>query len=242
MSVHIGTSGWSYPHWRESFYTGPLARRQGQWLSHYADHFDCVEINSSFYRLPSPATVEQWLAQTPVEFLFTVKASRYITHMKKLKDCARPLADFLAIARLFSTRLGIVLFQLPPRWHADPGRLRQFLALLPQDLRFAMEFRDPSWHVPEVEALLRAHKVAFCQYDLAGFTTPCLVTTDLVYLRLHGPGEAYAGSYSGDALEAWASRIKAWDREGCAVYVFFDNDQHGYAVQNACVLRKLTGA
>jgi uncharacterized protein YecE (DUF72 family) len=242
MSIHIGTSGWHYSHWRDAFYPGQLVLGQRQWLPYYASHFDCVEINSSFYGLPSPASVEQWLVQTPEDFIFTLKASRYITHMKKLKDCARPLAEFLAVARLFSASLGAVLFQLPPHWHANPDRLQQFLELLPNDLRFAMEFRDLSWHTPEIQVLLRAHKVAFCQYELAGFTTPPLVTADLVYLRLHGPDEAYAGSYTEDALMSWSTKIEAWDKKGYEVYVFFDNDQHAYAVHNARTLRELTGA
>ena len=240
MSVHIGTSGWHYPHWRDLFYPPRLPSRD--WLPYYADQFGCVEINNSFYRLPTQDSVEQWLAQTPPGFIFTLKASRYISHMKKLRDCARPLEILLTVARRFADRLGAVLFQLPPRWHVNPDRLRGFLDLLPDDLRFAMEFRDPSWHLPEIGALLQAHNVAFCQFDLAGFTSPVLVTTDLIYVRLHGPDGAYAGSYGEDLLASWAGGLTAWDREGREVYVFFDNDWDACAVHNALTLQQLVQA
>jgi uncharacterized protein YecE (DUF72 family) len=235
--IHIGTSGWHYPHWRGRFY--PAGLPEHSWLPYYAEHFGCVEINASFYRLPTPSIVEQWLAQTPEDFVFTLKASRYISHMKKLKDCARPLAEFLAAARRFADRLGAILVQLPPHWRANPQRLADFLGLLPGDLRFAMEFRDPSWHTPKVYELLEAHGIALCQFDLAGVTSPAEVTTDLVYLRLHGPDAAYAGSYAEEELTKWATRLRAWAKEGREVYVFFDNDEYAYAVDNANTLQEL---
>ncbi len=240
MTIHIGTSGWHYRHWTEQFYPGGLPSRD--WLAYYARHFHCVEINSSFYRLPSPAVVDQWLVSVPDNFLFALKGSRYITHMKKLRDCAVPLAAFLAIARRFGEHLGAVLFQLPPRWRVNPERLAGFLALLPEDLRVAIEFRDPSWHVEPVYDLLREHAVGLCQFDLGGLRSPPVVTAGLVYLRLHGPQEAYAGSYAETDLRTWAERLRAWEREGHEVFVFFDNDQDACAVRDAQVLQHWVSA
>lgn len=240
MSIHIGTSGWHYPHWVGRFYPASLPGRD--WLNYYAGRFDCVEVNNSFYRLPSAANVVQWLAQTPEGFRFSLKASRYISHMKKLRDCAEPLAEFVGLARNFGDRLGPVLIQLPPRWHVNVGRLAEFLALLPDDLQFALEFRDPSWFCEDIYRLLRQYGVALCQFDLAGFESPPVVTAGLVYLRLHGPDEAYAGSYDQAALRVWAGRLQVWERAGREVYVFFDNDQDASAVLNALALRQLVSA
>lgn len=237
MSVCVGTSGWHYPHWVDRFYPADLDARD--WLSYYASRFRCVEINNTFYRLPSEQSIDHWLAQTTGGFRYTVKASRYITHMKKLRDCEAALAGFLSLVRRFGDRLAAILFQLPPHWHVNPQRLAGFLGLLPDDLRFAIEFRDPSWHIEEIYGLLRRRGVAFCQYDLAGFRSPVVVTGELVYLRLHGPGPAYAGSYDDNALTQLAGYLDEWDRQGYEVYVFFDNDRDACAVDNALVLQRL---
>ena len=231
MSIHIGTSGWHYRHWAERFYPGGL--NSAAWLGYYAREFGCVEINNSFYQLPSPEKLAQWRAQTPDGFLFALKASRYITHMKKLRDCAQPLAALLGVARCLSDRLAAVLFQLPPRWRVNVERLAGFLDLLPDDLQCAFEFRDPSWHVEGVYALLREHAVGLCQFDLAGLQSPPVVTAGLVYVRLHGPREAYSGRYTDTALKTWAERLRGWDAQGHDVLVFFDNDQDACAVHDA---------
>jgi len=238
MQIHIGTSGWHYAGWREKFY--PRGVKTADWLEYYARYFDCVELNSSFYRFPGSNTVEGWLAKTPSNFIFALKASRYITHQKKLRDCREALQRFLNQAEAFADKLGPVLFQLPPRWRANPQRLAEFLELLPSGLRYAMEFRDHSWHCPEVWDLLAEHGVAWCQYELEGFLAPERLTTDMVYLRLHGPGEnAYRGSYDEAVLRAWAARLKRWSQGGYQVWVFFDNDQAGSAVANALRLCQL---
>jgi len=237
MSIHIGTSGWYYPHWVDRFY--PVGLRRQDWLEYYSRHFDCAEVNNTFYRLPTPDSIDRWMAQTPRHFSFTLKASRFITHMKKLRDCAAPLAEFLGLARRLGERLGAVVFQLPPHWHANKERLEVFLALLPSDLQFAIEFRDPSWHVESIYQLLRQHGVAFCQFDLAGFRSPAVVTAGLVYLRLHGPREAYAGNYDDMRLRQWADSLNAWNEDGYDAYVFFDNDQDACAVHNALALQEL---
>lgn len=232
----IGTSGWHYAHWRGVFYPEGLAAEQ--WLGFYARHFNTVEINSSFYRLPAPETLARWRGDAPPGFRFAVKASRFITHMKKLKDPESSLADFRRVVGGLGPRAGPVLFQLPPRWRVDAGRLAAFLGALPRDWRCAFELRDPSWHCPEVYALLRRHRAAFCVFDLGGFTAPLELTADFGYLRLHGPAEAYAGRYGIRRLRAWAAAIRGW-RAAREVYVYFDNDEAGYAVADALELKGL---
>ncbi len=235
-TVHIGTSGWHYRHWRGRFYPADLAARH--WLTFYAGRFDSVEINNSFYRLPSPGALRAWTRDTPRAFRFAVKASRYITHMKKLTDPGRSLQTFLAAVKGLGGKAGPVLFQLPPRWRCDPERLAAFLRMLPRRLPVAFELRDRSWHDPEVYRLLRRHNAAFCIYDLAGFTAPLEVTADFAYLRLHGPAGAYGGCYSRKQLRGWARRIRSW-KELKHVYVYFDNDEAGYAPRNALELKVL---
>ena len=237
MSVHVGTSGWHYKDWVGPFYPEDL--RTGEMLGYYSREFATVEINSSFYRLPEAETLAAWRDATPQRFVFAFKANRYITHMKKLHDVKDALGGMLAAARLLGEKLGPILFQLPPRWRANAERLRQFLELLPGDLPTAFEFRDPSWFADEVYETLRAHRVGFCIYDLAGTRAPREVTSDLVYIRLHGPGGAYKGSYSDKDLSGWAGAVSAWDRSGRDVYCFFDNDERAFAALNAGRLRDM---
>ena len=176
---------------------------------------------------------------TPAGFSFAIKASRYITHMKKLRAPRTSLRAFLAVTRALGNKCGPLLFQLPPRWRCNPERLAAFLKALPKNRECAFELRDPSWHNPEVYALLRRYNAAFCIYELAGFESPQVITADFAYIRLHGPAAyAYGGSYSDRALETWAERIRAW-KQLRRVYVYFDNDEAGYAVRNALVLRTL---
>jgi uncharacterized protein YecE (DUF72 family) len=230
--VRVGTSGWHYPHWRGPFYPRDLAKPD--WLAFYAQRLSAVEVNSSFYGFPSETSVRNWLDSVPPHFRFALKASSYITHRKKLKDCAEALARFLAWAELFGGRLGPILFQLPPHWHLNAERLARFLGLLPDGLEFAFEFRDLSWHAPAVYDLLAARRAAFCQFELAGLATPGVVTSDLVYIRLHGPGElAYRGGYPDEALAPWVRRVDRWVAEGRRVWLFFDNDEAGHAALDA---------
>jgi uncharacterized protein YecE (DUF72 family) len=229
--LRIGTSGWHYRHWWSVYYPEKLA--SSRWLGFYAGDFDCVEVNNSFYRFPSAATVADWCNRVSPDFRFALKASQFITHRKKLRDCREPLERFFTEAAGFGERLGPILFQLPPRWRVNVDRLRQFVALLPEDLDYSMEFRDPSWHTPQVYELLAESGIAFCQFHLAGFLSPLMVTTDLVYIRLHGPGAAYCGSYSDRDLGDWATRIRDWMGEGRQVWLFFDNDEAGAAVRDA---------
>jgi uncharacterized protein YecE (DUF72 family) len=235
--VWVGTSGWMYRHWRGAVYPPDLPG--ARWLAHYAREFDTVEINNSFYRLPSPETFDAWAGQVPRDFRFAVKASRFLTHMKKLKDPVAPLANILGHARALGPKLGPVLYQLPPRWRADVGRLREFLALLPGDVDHVLEFRDPSWYVPAVCDALAEFRVGFCQHDLRGEPTPDWVTGRVVYVRFHGPtGRAYAGRYDLNHLRSWARRVRGLPGD---VYVYFNNDEAGHAVANARELRSLLG-
>jgi uncharacterized protein YecE (DUF72 family) len=235
--IRVGTSGWNYPHWSGTFYPEDL--RSGDWLDYYRRRFDTVELNKSFYNLPSASQFETWRDAVGGEFEFSVKASRYITHMKKLKDPQEATARFLSAVRSLGPRLGPILFQLPPNWRANSGRLAAFLAALPADLRCVFEFRDPSWMSAEILDLLREHRRAFCIYELAGYRSPAPVTADFAYLRLHGPGDAYEGSYDDEALAEWARWARQRESEGVDVYLYFDNDQHGYAPENALRLKSM---
>jgi uncharacterized protein YecE (DUF72 family) len=237
--VHIGTSGWHYKHWKGNFYSpeiGPAGM-----LPAYVRHLDSVEINNSFYRLPTPDAVKGWVKQTPAQFVFAVKASRYITHNRKLKFPKETLAKFLAMAKGFGKKLGPILFQLPPGWNVNVDRLEEFLEALPSRHRYAFEFRNVSWQIPSVTRLLTKFNAAFCIFELNGFQSSPIVTADFVYVRLHGPGNAYQGDYSRSSLNAWARNIETWVQQKWDVYFYFDNDQAGYAAKNALTLRRLVG-
>lgn len=208
-------------------------------LDYYAHDFDTVEINNSFYRLPSASTFEMWKEATPPGFCFSLKGSRYITHRKKLLDPSPPLEMLLSAASHLGPKLGPVLFQLPPRWRCNLERLSRFLKALPASYRYSLECRDITWHNPDVYRLLQRHNVAFCLYELAGVTTPILATADFIYVRLHGHGSKYQGDYPLPTLKSWCRRIQGWTGSGRDVYLYFDNDQAGYAVKNAKALRQL---
>jgi uncharacterized protein YecE (DUF72 family) len=236
--VHIGTSGWHYKHWRGTFFPIDLATKD--WLKWYSARFDTVEINNSFYRLPQAKAIEDWCRETQPHFRFAVKASRYITHNKKLKDDGSFDKFFSVIGRLES-RLGPILFQLPPSWKLNLERLEEFLRGLPRGQRYVFEFRNPTWDTPEVYALIRRYNVAYCVYELAGFQSPLEVTADFSYVRLHGPGNKYQGDYSRATLEMWTKRIQEWRHQLKHIFVYFDNDQAGFAAKNALELKKLLG-
>ncbi|MDX1698028.1 MAG: DUF72 domain-containing protein [Thiohalobacterales bacterium] len=235
--IHMGTSGWSYEYWKGPFYPPDLPT--GDELSFYARHCRSVEINSSFYRLPEQRTLQHWYDSVPDDFVFAAKASRYITHMKKLREPERSLPPFLERVALLGDKLGPLLFQLPPRWRCNPARLAALLDCLDGHHRYAFEVRDHSWLNADIRTLLAQHNAAFCIYDLEGFRTPEWVTADFVYIRLHGPAGAYRGSYSRQALSARASRIIEWALAGKSVYCYFDNDELGHAIGNACSLQDI---
>ena len=236
--IRIGTSGFHYKHWRGPFY--PQKLPASKWLDFYVQHFDTLELNNSFYRLPTIAAFESWRDSTPVNFVFAVKASRFLTHNKKLKDPENALDNLLPRAEHLGKKLGPILFQLPPKWKVNPKRLIGLLETLPRELRYAFEFRETSWMTPEINRILQKFNAAFCIYELAGYHSRFEVTADFAYSRLHGPeaGE-YQGSYSDARLRTWAQRIEHWAKALKAVYVYFDNDQAGYAAKNALTLKRM---
>ncbi len=210
--IHIGTSGWHYKHWVGTFY--PEGTRQADQFALYLQDFNTVEINNSFYRLPTRETFSRWKVSVPDDFVFVIKASRFITHNKKLKDPAESLMRFMTNVSALEGRLGPILFQLPPTWKLNIERLHEFLQALPRKYRYVFEFRNPTWYVDEVYALLKQFNCAFCIYELARHITPMEVTADFIYVRLHGPGDGkYQGSYSDDALREWTKRCKAWAKK-----------------------------
>ncbi len=235
--IYIGTSGWHYKHWLGVFYPEKMPARE--MLAFYARHFRTVEVNNSFYQLPDRATFSAWHESSPKGFLFAVKASRFITHMKKLKEPKASSEKFFLRVEKLEEKLGPILFQLPPRWHLNLERLDHFLQALPKEHRYAFEFRDTSWLLKPVYDLLRKHNAAFCIYHLAGFQTPLEITADFVYVRLHGPGGKYQGDYSRLQLIEWAQRLKEWREQSRTSYVYFDNDQAGLAVKNARELQAM---
>lgn len=235
--MHIGTSGWHYGHWKGPFYPRDLS--EGGMLEYYTGHFDTAEVNNTFYQLPEPDTLGQWRDEVPDGFVFAVKASRYITHMKKLKDPEQPVSQFLDRVNGLDTKLGPILFQLPGKWRLNLERLRDFLEALPGGHRYAFEFRDSSWFDDRTEEALADKGAAFCIYDFEGRQSPRSVTGNFVYVRLHGPDGAYKGSYDKRALSDWAEAFTRWANEGKEVYCYFDNDEKGYAARNALQLKEL---
>ena len=231
MIFHIGTSGWSYHHWKGNFYPDDLSN--DQMLDFYQQHFNCVEINNSFYHLPEKKTLLHWYDCVPDDFIFSVKASRYITHMKKLKDPATTLPPFFERVQLLADKLGPILFQLPPHWHVNCERLAGFLDTLPSNYRYTFEFRDPSWHCQEVYELLCQHNSAFCIFDLDRQLSPKQITAEFIYIRLHGPQGPYQGQYNTKTLAAWADAFSNWVKQRKEIFCFFDNDEAGYAAQDA---------
>jgi uncharacterized protein YecE (DUF72 family) len=236
MSVRIGTSGWVYNHWRGILYPADLPPRD--WFVAYAAVFDTVEINNSFYRLPKAATFAAWRDQTPPGFLYAVKASRFLTHMKKLKDPEEPLRRFFERADQLGPALGPVLYQLPPHWQVNLERFAHFLAALPKGYQHVVEFRDASWLVEAVFELMEQHQVAHCIHDMQPLKIPLRLTAPTVYVRFHGTS-MYSGDYPRERLEIWAQRLAEWTSEGRSIYVYFNNDIGGYAIHNARTLREL---
>jgi len=237
-SVHkikIGTSGWHYNHWIERFYPEDLPKNK--WLTYYAEHFGTVEINNTFYHLPKAKTVENWHRLAPKNFLYAVKANRFITHIKRLNEPAEPLERFFEIISLLKEKLGPILYQLPPSFHKDLGRLKNFLALLPNTTKSVFEFRHKSWFSQDTYKLLEKHNISFCVHDMPGVKTPLVVTGDTIYIRFHGSTGRYEGNYTESMLGKWADWIKK--QKAKYNYVYFNNDVDANAVFNAKTLKRL---
>ncbi len=232
--IRVGTSGWSFDSWIGTFY--PEGSPHRDLLKLYCQSFDTVEINNTFYALPTRAAATRWRRTPNKGFKFAVKASRYLTHRKKLKDPRDGLNRFFFAIEPLGGCMGPILFQLPPRWQVDKERLQAFLQILPGDYRYAFEFRDHSWLNEEIYELLAKYGVSLCFYDLKGYQSPEVHTAGFSYVRLHGPQEAYGGSYDDQTLQSYADKILRWADEGRDVYCYFDNDQKSHAPLNASSL------
>jgi uncharacterized protein YecE (DUF72 family) len=234
--IRIGCSGWQYQHWRDEFYPAELP--QSRWFAHYVLSFDTVEINNSFYRLPEAGTFAKWRDQAPRRFLYAVKASRFLTHMKKLKDPEEPIARFFDCAKHLGSHLGPVLYQLPPHWPIDLPRFEHFLAALPRGVRHTVEFRETSWYDERVYELLRRYKVAMCLHDMDGSASERILVGPFVYVRFHHGTKKYGGRYSDARLDDWAEWLSAHAGEGLDVFAYFNNDAGGHAPRDAVRLRQ----
>ena len=234
--IHVGCSGWVYKHWRGIFYPEGLPQRL--WFERYAEEFDTVEINASFYRLPLATTFEGWRDKAPPGFRYAVKVNRFITHMKKLLDCEAEVDRFIGLARALEDKLGPLLYQLPPSLHKNVERLDAFLARLPSDLEQVVEFRHKSWYDDEVLDLLDQHGIGFVAHDMKGLVSPRWASGRAAYVRFHGAGGKYWGRYSDEALLEWTNWIIEQSKIR-SVWCYFNNDIHGHAIEDARTLKSM---
>jgi uncharacterized protein YecE (DUF72 family) len=236
--LYIGTSGWSYQHWQDCFYTG-AARKD--WLKFYAERFSSVEINGTFYRLQKPGTFKKWFDETPATFRFALKANRYLTHNKKLLDPQSSVLIEKNHAEALGEKLAVVLWQLPGRLKKDLGRLKKLIDALQQwpEVNHSIEFRHESWFDDETADCLAQADIAVCLSDAEAWPMWDRITANLVYIRLHGHTRTYASSYSTSELADWAQLVDQWSRQGKEVHVYFDNDAECAAPFNAFALQTL---
>ncbi len=232
----VGTSGWYYDDWKGRFYPEKLPR--AKWLEFYARHFTTVELNNTFYRLPSEEAFTKWYDSSPPGFAFAVKVSRFITHIKRLKNCDEALGNFMSRTTLLKDKLGPRLYQLPPGLHRDDDLLTAFLERLPRELKHVIEFRHQSWLVEDVFDILRRYRVGFCVFDMPRLECPLLATTNFAYIRFHGRDSLYSSCYADEELADWAGRIAELAQNLDAVYIYFNNDIEGYALKNAEAIKK----
>lgn len=234
-NIHIGTSGWSYKHWKNDFY--PASVKQKDWLSYYTDHFDITEINGSFYRLPSEETITNWMNTVPENFLFCPKFSRYLTHMKKLRDPEEPLERFFNIFKPMQKQMGPVLLQLPPMLRFDYDIADYFFRLLSRNYgkyQYVIEVRHPTWLQDEALTLLAKYEIGIVISQSGNrFPYTEMITATNIYVRFHGPEALYASTYSDTDLQHFAKKFRQWRKEGHQVWAFFNNDIHGYAPKDA---------
>ncbi|WP_027719350.1 DUF72 domain-containing protein [Desulfovirgula thermocuniculi] len=242
--LYIGTSGYNYPHWRERFYPPEMPARA--WLGFYAEHFNTVELNVTFYRQVQPRTFEKWHETTPPDFRFALKGHRFITHLRRLSDVGEAVASFFRCAAHLEEKLAVVLWQFPPSFQSDEALLAAFCALLREippaaRTRHAFEFRHRSWFAPPTYRILAAGNFALCIGDSPRWPQAEEITADFVYLRFHGGKQLYRSNYSTAELGTWARRIEGWLGQGLDVYAYFNNDAEGHALHNAAELRALVG-
>lgn len=236
-TIRIGCSGWAYKHWRGLFY--PPGLPAARWFAFYAEHFDTVEINNSFYRLPPADTFAKWRDQAPPGFCYAVKANRFLTQAKKLKDCEEPLERMMAAVGALGDRLGPILYQLPPRFKLNLERLESFLRIAPADTMNVFEFRDPSWYVPETYALLERHGASLCVHDMPGSAAERIAFGPVAYVRFHGTHGKYHGRYRDADLLSWTDWIAEQARSGRSVWCYFNNDIHADAIHDAMTLKAM---
>ncbi len=236
--LNVGCSGFLYDHWKGPFYPEALPRKR--WFEYYCTRFRTVELNVTFHGLPDRETFTRWYKETPPGFIFSLKGSKFITHIKKLKAAAEPVEVFFSRARVLKEKLGAVLWQLPPGLRADPARLAEFLELLrPYHTRNVFEFREGTWISKKVTSLLEKENVCLCMADWPEFLDDLPLTSDFVYIRRHGRGGGYATCYSADELKSDAARVKKYLKQRKDVFVYFNNDALGYAPRNALELMAL---
>ena len=233
--IYVGTSGWNYDHWKEIFYASGCPK--SKWLQFYAERFSSVEVNATFYRSMQPKTFENWRKITPAGFKWAVKANRYITHIKGLNNVVEPLQRFFCDVSALKEKLGPILFQLPPKLVFNEEIFNAFCNCLPKNRHCTIEARHPSWMGENALSNFESHQIAWCISDTAG-RYPYLeaVTSNFIYIRLHGSTELYASNYSEEELTKWADKIKRWNKD---TYVYFDNDAKGHAPKNALRLKEL---
>jgi len=235
VQYYIGTSGWHYEHWRDRFYPAKLAK--AKWLDFYATHFNTVELNNSFYRLPSENAFNTWHDSVPADFTYAVKVSRFITHIKRLKDTGEAVEKFITRARILGDKLGPLLYQLPPNMHRNDEVLEYFLSILPEGMRHVFEFRHQSWLKERVFQILQKYSVGFCVFDMPSISCPAIATADFAYIRFHGSTDLYSSCYSDEELAGWGKRLAKLARNLKSVYIYFNNDAEAFAVRNAVTLR-----
>ncbi len=232
---YIGTSGWHYDHWRCRFYPEELAK--AGWLKFYTTYFTTVELNNSFYRLPSEDAFTTWHDSSPGNFIFAVKVSRFITHIKRLKNTGDAVEKFISRAKILGEKLGPLLYQLPPNMHRDDDRLVSFLSTLPRGMKHVFEFRHQSWLDDGVFEALHKYNIGLCVFDMPSLTCPLVATADFAYIRFHGSTGLYSSCYTDAELAEWAEKLADLAANLKATYIYFNNDAEAFAVKNAKTLR-----
>ncbi|MBN1856140.1 MAG: DUF72 domain-containing protein [Dehalococcoidia bacterium] len=235
--IFVGCSGWHYDDWRGRLY--PVRMGKTRWLTHYSSIFDTVELNNTFYRLPGQSSVSRWHDETGSGFVFAVKGSRYITHIRRLVDVGSPVQEFTQRLAGLGSKLGPLLWQLPPQLSRDDALLEDFLHVLPPTSRHVIEFRHPSWWNNHTYAMLQEYHTAVCLIDTPSFKSHPIATTDFIYIRFHGAEQMYSSCYQDEQLCSWAGNIRSLGEGMTTVYAYFNNDTNGYAVKNALTLRAL---
>ncbi|MEA3464100.1 MAG: DUF72 domain-containing protein [Patescibacteria group bacterium] len=236
--IYIGTSGWSYNDWADGVFYPPDISNRG-WLEYYSRHFNTVEINASFYHQMSAKTFAKWRQITPKNFIFSVKISRFLTHIKKLNNSKEPWQRFINNAKMLKEKLGPILVQLPPRFKANKEKLEDFLKITPKKYKLAFEFRDKSWFDKEILQILKKYNATLVFADFKGVPVVDEITADFIYIRMHGPADLYSSKYTAGQLQKLADKINRWKKEVKEIYVYFNNDTEGYALENAKTLIKL---